>query len=131
MGVIILGTAKRYSSLDTYSEEFRKASGYPRIILRLSKNQARPSWDDGTETVDDSLSLPITDGWTWNILRGNREVRSLRSRIAGNQVHYTTFGLPLLTEPKISIVTIHDLFFLQKGDESCGKIYNLSERFLR
>ncbi len=131
MQLYVLGTGRRYSSLDTYAEEFSNASGFPRIMLRLSKNQITSKWGDGTEVVDGNLSMPFTDGWAWNIIRGAKTFRSIKKRLSEGYVHYTTFGLPVLSNPEKGIVTIHDLFFLDKEDESHGNIINLPEKFLR
>ena len=131
MSVVVLGTGRRYSSLDAYSEEFSNASGFPRIMLRMSKDQINSSWDRHTTVVDGNLSLPFSDGWGWNILMGNHVFRGLKEKLKKSIVHYTTFGLPLLTNNPDDIVTVHDLFFLDPRDEAFGGFFNLSEHFLK
>ena len=122
----VLGTGKRYSSLDTYAEEFANASGNKRVMLRISKNQIDSKWGEGVEVIDGNLNLPITDGWAWNILRGTKIFKKLKDQL--DWVHYTTFGLPILSKPEKSVITIHDLFFLDKNDEAYG---HTSEKILR
>ncbi len=130
MGIIILGTGKRYSSLDSYAEDFSSASGRPRVVLRLSKDQRSSNWEGNIKVVDGMLACPYTDCWSINILLGSKIFRGLEKEIAKNIVHYTTFGLPLLSKNKEDIVTIHDLFFLDRDDEAHTRLINISAHFL-
>lgn len=131
MGITVLGTGRRYSSLDSYAEEFSIAGHVPRIVLRLSKNQLSSEWENGTEIYNGFLKMPLTDGWAFNIMAGGLAFKSLKKRLAEGIVHYTTFGLPILTKGRDDIVTIHDLFFLDKQDEAYRGFMNISEHFLK
>lgn len=129
--ITILGTGRRYSSLDLYSEEFSDASGYERIMLRLSRDQMTSTWGVSTKVYDGFLSIPFTDLWGINIIFGKLIFRKLRKELKDSVIHYTTFGLPILSDNDQDIVTIHDLFFLDPSDEAYGRFLHLSELILR
>lgn len=129
--VTIVGSGRQHSSLDAYSYEFSQASGFKRIMLRLDKNQLTSSYSGNLEVYDGLFVRGMGSGWAFNVQFGKYVFRKLRDKISESVVHYTTFGLPLLTQSYRDIVTIHDLFFLKKGDEAYGGVLNISEHFLK
>lgn len=128
--LVILGSGKQNSSLDSYSYEFSEASGYPRIMLILDKDQLNSAYKGDTTVFNGDFPRYAGNGWAYNIRFGSRVFRDLKEQLKSSIVHYTTFGLPILSSDPRDIATIHDLFFLHEGDEAYRKFFNVSKGFL-
>lgn len=128
--IVVLGSGRQHSSLDSYSYEFSEASGYPRVMLILDKGQLKSKYQGEPKVYTGEFPSYAGNGWAYNIRFGGRIFRELKEQLKNSVVHYTTFGLPILSENQKDIATIHDLFFLHEGDEAYRKFFNVSKRFL-
>lgn len=126
----ILGSGRQFSSLDSYSYEFSEASGFKRIMLKLDSNQLSSSYRGNPEVFTGKFPMWAGSGWAMNIRLGNSIFKELKAKLVGSFVHYTTFGLPILSDNEEDVVTIHDLFFLHAGDEAYRRVGNISKKFL-
>lgn len=128
--ITILGSGRQFSSLDFYSMELSSASGFKRIMLKLEKNQLDSDYEGNPEVQIGRFPKFAGSGWSFNIQCGSYIFRELRKRLEESIVHYSTFGLPLLTDNAKDIVTIHDLFFLYSEDEAYGGFISVPKHFL-
>ena len=128
--IVIIGTGKLNSSLNIYSRDLREATGKERIILAISKEQQSSisHYDDKTEIG--YLPKFVGSGWTVNNLFGGLIFHRVRNKLKGKTIHYTTFGLPLISHNDDDIVTLHDMIFLDPIDEHYRKAFNLTKHLL-
>ncbi|QRF74994.1 glycosyltransferase, family [Thermoplasmatales archaeon] len=133
--IVILGSGKLNSSLNGYAKECSNISGRSRIVLLNSKKQLTYSGKFGVREEEGLLRFVPGDGWALNNLLGKIIFRKLSRELRQNPIHYTTFGLPVLRNNTGDLVTIHDLFFLNREDEAYRKNFNVSkillDRFLK
>lgn len=109
--------------------EFSEASGHERIMLRLSREHLNSEF--GSCQTYDGIFPPFTgDSWFLNLMLGGFVFRELKKKLKDTIVHYTTFGLPILSNNEEDIVTIHDLFLMDPQDEAYGKIFSVSRRLI-
>jgi glycosyltransferase involved in cell wall biosynthesis len=128
--LVILSTGRIYSSIDQYSYSFSSVSGFPRIILRTSKDQLSSEYISNLGVFNGAFKLVPGDGWSFNIQFGSLIYRKAKKLLNGKIAHYTTFGLPILNRHPENIVTIHDTFFLDPNDEAYSRYFNISKHFL-
>ncbi|MEM0136254.1 MAG: glycosyltransferase [Thermoplasmatales archaeon] len=124
---MILSTGKLNSSLNGYALELSKVSGRERVVILNSRDQLRYSGSFGVREVRGLFGPMIADGWAFNNIFGKYIYRKFAREIGDRPLHYTTFGLPLLRHNDNDIVTIHDLFFLDRDDEAYRKYMNISK----
>ncbi len=100
-------------------------------MVKLSRDQNTVAFDEGVEIYSGIPYFPLTESWSINIYFGKLVFKSLKNQLKKSILHYTTFGLPILSNNDDDIVTVHDLFFLEQGDEAHRKFFNVSEMILR
>lgn len=128
--LVILGSGRENSSLDSYSYEFSEASGFYRIMLLLDRNQLNSNYRGNPAVYKGKFPKYAGAGWAYNIKFGRHVFKDLEKLVGNSVIHYTTFGLPILSSNPRDIVTIHDLFFLNENDESYRKNFNVSKKFV-
>jgi len=87
-GLVILSTGKMYSSIDLYSYMLSSVSGFPRIILRTSKNQLSSEYISNLGVFNGAFALVPGDGWSFNIQFGSLIYRKAKKMLKG-KLHIT------------------------------------------
>lgn len=128
--IVILSTGKLNSSLNGYARELSRATHRERIVILNSKKQLPYAGKYGVREVKGFLNVVLGDGWAINNLFGSLIFKKLARELDNNIIHYTTFGMPLLRKNRNDIVTIDDLFFLEKGDEAYRNFLNVPKILL-
>jgi glycosyltransferase involved in cell wall biosynthesis len=126
----IIGTGKLTSSLNTYSMEFQFATNRKRVVIINSRDQLGTESAYGVPVYKGIFPSFTGSGWALNNTFGKAIFKRLAYELQDNLVHFTTFGLPLFRKNKKDLVTIHDLFFLDKRDEAYRKWGNISKYLL-
>ena len=128
--LVILGAGKLNSSLNSYAREFSEASSRKRIVIINSKDQLKYLNSYETRVQKGLFKAIPGNGWAFNNIFGKVIFRKLAAELREVPIHYTTFGLPIPRKRETDLVTIHDLFFLDGGDEASGRIFNISKFLL-
>jgi glycosyltransferase involved in cell wall biosynthesis len=128
--IVILGAGHPNSSLNSYATEFSEASSRKRITIINSRNQLKYLDSYKTRIEKGSFTAIPGSGWGFNNIFGKLVFKKLAEELRDVPIHYTTFGLPVLRKRMTDLVTIHDLFFLNSGDEASGHIVNISKLLL-
>ena len=128
--LVILGTGMPNSSLNSYASEFSEASSRKQITIINSRDQLKYLDSYKTRIEKGSFSAIPGSGWGFNNIFGKIVFKKLAKELRDVPIHYTTFGLPVLRKRVSDLVTIHDLFFLNSGDEASGRVVNISKLLL-
>lgn len=128
--IVILGAGTPNSSLNSYAREFSEAASRRRITIINSRNQLKYLDSYETRIERGSFTAIPGSGWGFNNILGRVVFKNLAEELRDMPIHYTTFGLPVLRKRVSDLVTIHDLLFLDPGDEASGHGVNISKLLL-